>query len=99
MGLLVLLVGMREAEEVCAAGSHPCPPFEEKKPHNLIHTEAHCNRRVRVLSLALFLPKFLHILFLMQPPLLLQVGRHRSLCTVFCWLIFTQISSLIHTGV
>lgn len=53
-----------------------------------------CSQRVRVLSLALCLPKFLHIPFLMQPPLLLQVGRHRSLCTVFCWFTFTQISSL-----
>lgn len=90
MGVLVQLVGMRWAEEVCAASSHPCPPYVEmRKSHNLIHTEAHCNQRVGVLSLALCLPEFLHIPFLMQPPLLLQVGRH-SMYIVFCWLVLTQ---------
>ena len=94
MGMLVQLFGMRWAEEVCAASSHPCPPYVEKrKSHNLVHTEAQCNQRVGVFSLALCLLEFLHIPFLMQPPLLLQVGRHRAYI-VFWWLVFTQSSSL-----
>lgn len=81
--VLVQLVGMRWVPTLCG---------EEKEP-NLVHTEAHCNQRVGVLSLPLGLPQFLHMPFLTQPPLLLQAGRHR-LCTVFSWLVFTQSSCL-----
>lgn len=91
MGVLLLLAGGRLSRFVLPA--HPlAQPVWKTERATASFILRNSNQSVRALSLALCLPKFLHIPFLVQPPLLLQVGR--SLCTVFCWLIFTQSSSL-----